>query len=440
MQKIIKALRFELWGLALIGLALVLYSARAQALTTTFSRISVDGSGTQSNNHSNNHSASYDGRYVAFMSEASNLVASDTNGTQDLFVKDTVGGSVERVNLTSAGAQFTGNYTVYEPFISGTGRYVAFSTNSNQIYTSIYHTGIEAYLYDTVTDTTSMVSQISGTEGNGHSYVRSVSVDGRFVLIQSAATNFVASDTNGQYDLFVKDMVTGQFTTVNQNASGNPAGYVGGTADLNCDGSLVAYSSFSTTVVDSDASSNISSQSDIFLADLRNGYKNTNVTKGGNNESSIPSISCDGSAIAFESLATNLAGSDTNSRRDIYWYGVVDKNFKNASTTSGGTLANSDSNEPNISEFGDYVVFASPASNLDGTAGSVTSSQIYLKNVKSGAVDLISREQDNTATSYASINASVSFDGKVAHFETEDGNVVPSDTNAKYDIFKVTIN
>ena len=159
---------------------------------------------------------SADGRYVAFQSGASNLAAGDTNGTgSDVFLHDLATGTTI---LVSAG----GNLNSYSPSISADGRYVSYySFASNLVASDSNGTTADIFVYDRVTGTTEIISN----GGNGGSLNPSISLDGRFVTFESSATNLDAGDTNGSArDLFVHDRqdgVTRLLTGGANGASGN---------------------------------------------------------------------------------------------------------------------------------------------------------------------------------------------------------------------------
>jgi len=174
--------------------------------------VSVDSSGAQSNNYSRFPSISADGRYVAFESEASNLVAGDTNGGGDVFVHDRQTGATTRVSVSSSGEQ--ANDSSGAAAISGDGRYVAFYSYASNLVAGDTNGMIDTFVHDRQTGTTTRVSvDSSGAEANGNSddnyFAVSISGDGRFVAFMSEASNLVAGDTNGAIDIFVHDGQTG---------------------------------------------------------------------------------------------------------------------------------------------------------------------------------------------------------------------------------------
>ena len=166
-------------------------------------RVSLASDSTQGNGDSYSPSISADGRYVAFRSSASNLVSGDTNGTSDIFVHDRQGGGTTRVSVASDGTQ--GNGDSYSPSISADGRYVAFmSAASNLVSGDTCCSDI--FVHDRQSGQTTRVSVASdGAQGNNHSWYPSISADGRYVAFHSYASNLVSGDTNSAPDVFVHD-------------------------------------------------------------------------------------------------------------------------------------------------------------------------------------------------------------------------------------------
>jgi len=154
---------------------------------------------------------SNDGRYVTFTSRASNLVAGDTNGFEDAFVYDRLSKTTERVSVASDGAQGIGA-SVF-PVISTDGRYVAFFSNASNLVPGTEANSADApdvYLRDRVTNTTILVSRDSqGKTGNGSSVDAQLSLDGRYLAYFSNSTNIVDGDTDGLFDIYVYDISTG---------------------------------------------------------------------------------------------------------------------------------------------------------------------------------------------------------------------------------------
>ncbi len=170
--------------------------------TGTMTLVSVASNGTQSNYLSAIPSISADGRYVAFDSGATNLVPGDTNQTTDVFVKDLQTGTLTRISTASNGTQ--GNFWSDNAKISADGRYVAFLSGATNLVPGANWINTNVFVKDLQTGTLTRISAASnGTQGNAESSRASISADGRYVAFDSLATNLVPGDTNNTWDVFV---------------------------------------------------------------------------------------------------------------------------------------------------------------------------------------------------------------------------------------------
>jgi Tol biopolymer transport system component len=196
-------------------------------------RLSVDSSGTQGNSYSHYPSISADGRYVAFSSGASNLVNGDSNGITDVFLRDTQTGITTCISVNSSGPWW--NTDSNFPSISADGRYVAFDSSASNLVSGDSNGSRDIFLRDTQTGTTTRISvDSSGTQGDSDSNYPSISADGRYVLFNSFANNLVSGDTNNEWDVFVVPATTLFALTVNKTGPGSgtvtssPAGIICG--------------------------------------------------------------------------------------------------------------------------------------------------------------------------------------------------------------------
>ena len=183
-------------------------------LTQTTERVSVDSAGTEGNSGSDGPSISANGRFVVFWSDATNLVRGDTNGVADVFVRDRLTRTTERVSVDSAGNEGNGASGLHshsEYSISADGRFVAFVSSATNLVPGDTNGAADVFVHDRLTRTTERVSVDSaGNEANSSSFDPVISADGRFVAFSSAATNLVPGDTNEQPDVFVRDRKTAE--------------------------------------------------------------------------------------------------------------------------------------------------------------------------------------------------------------------------------------
>jgi Tol biopolymer transport system component len=284
--------------------------------TDTVERVSVSGAGAEGNNGSANPSISADGRYVAFDSYATNLVGSDGNGVRDIFVYDRQADTIERVSVSDGGAE--GDQNSYSPSISADGRYVAFDSTATTLVASDTNGVRDIFVYDRQAGTIERVSvSSSGTPADDSSFRASISADGRYVAFESSATNLVSGDGNGASDVFVYDRQTAVIERVSRSGAGVPGNSDSTNASISADGRYVAFESSATNLASGDANGAL----DVFVYDRQTGtIVRVSVNSDGlegDSESGGPAISGDGGTVAFESDATNLVSGDTNGTTDV---------------------------------------------------------------------------------------------------------------------------
>ena len=289
--------------------------------TGTTTAVGRGPGGTQANNHSQSPTISADGRYVAFSSWATNLVAGDTNDNTDVFVHDRATGATIRVSVASNGAQANNQSLV--PAISADGRWVAFMSLAFDLVPGDTNGAADTFVHDRQTGATTRVSVgPGGVEGNSSSsnaIAPSISADGRYVAFSSNASNLVAGDSGNVADVFVHDRQNGTTTRVSVGLGGSESnGFSDYGLSMSADGRWVAFASSGTNLV---AGIDIG-YSSVFVYDRQSSTTTaasvtTNGTNG-NNPSAMPAISADGRVVAFESHANNLVSGDTNGWSDIF--------------------------------------------------------------------------------------------------------------------------
>lgn len=351
------------------------YDLQAEQL----SRVSVTPEGVSANGWNDDPWISANGRHVAFISTATNLIADDTNGYADIYVYDRETGLSHRVSIDSEGNQSNSHSST--PTTSFDGRYVAFTSGADNLVLDDTNGVSDVFVYDHTTGDMTRVSVDSeGNQGNMRSTSPSISADGRFVSFMSEASNLIPDDTNSDYDIFVHDRLTGETTRVSVDSEGNQANYGSSeVSSISANGRYVTFSAFSTNLVTDDSNG----VTDVFVHDRETG-ETTRVsinTEGieGNNVSAMPSISADGRYVTFYSYATNLVPDDTNGYKDIFVHDRDTGETLRASLDSEGNEANNSSNRPAISADGSYVTFESLASNLvtENTDSNYASMEIY---------------------------------------------------------------
>lgn len=356
---------------------------RHDRVTGVTALASANAAGEEANNHSNTPSISANGRFVAFASDADNLVVGDSNGVGDAFVRDMDTGIVERVSVDSSGVE--GNSDSFWPRISADGLSVAFVSVASNLVGGDSNSRPDVFLHDRATSTTQLISISSaGVQANGDNNRPVVSADGAFVAWASFANNLVASDTNNTWDIFVRDVAGGVTERVSVHTNG--------------------------------AEANLFSQA--------------------------PSISGDGRFVAFHSQATTLVDNDTNNQLDAF---VRDRTLSETirvSVNSLGDESNGESLRPSISSSGDLVVFASDANNLTLDEFGPWF-DVYVHDLQTGETAIVSTSTSAGAPDQNSgqneWGLALSGDGSIAAYESAAGNLVLGDTNGVEDVFSTDI-
>src|SRR5690242_10558967 len=335
--------------------------------------VSVGSGGVQPDTFVGLPAISRDGRFVAFYSEADNLVSNDTNRIRDIYVRDRMLGTIEIASLAPDGSQSQGFFGSDEPAISANGRYVAFWSDATNLVPHDTNDLTDVFVHDCVTGKNDRVSVgPGGVQANDDSSAGgppALSAGGRYVAFASAASNLVQGDTNGAYDIFVRDRKLGRTERVSVGQHGVQAGDASYYPAISADGRYVAFVSVASNLVPGDSNGSL----DVFVRDRVNGTtERVSVGAGGvqaraQSGHSGVSISADGRYVAFESRAANLVPGDSNGRADVF---VRDRRLgttERVSVGQGGAEADGPSafgQVPAISGNGRSVAFQSYATNL----------------------------------------------------------------------------
>ena len=399
-------------------------------------RVSVSSAGQEGNNGSGWPVISADGRYVAFTSYASNLVEDDTNGYSDIFVHDCLTGQTSRVSVSSAGQQGNGNSGGDNGLsISANGRYVAFASEADNLVEYDTNGSCDVFVHDRQTGETTRVSVSStGEQADDDSRSPAISADGRYVAFKSTAGNFGWWDTRGYWDVFVHDRQTGETELVSVEIFGLYTGNShSGSPSISADGRYVAFESGATNLVQDDT--NV--KPDIFVRDRQTGETElvsvSSTGQQGNDRSSYDSsISADGRYVAFESMATNLVEGDTNGCQDIFVHDRQTAQTTRVSVSSIGEQANRESEYPGISADGRYVAFSSSASNL---VEGYMYGGAFVHDRQTSQTSRVNVSSTGQIGIGGSGGPSISSDGRYVAFASHADNLVEGDTNEACDVF-----
>ncbi|MBC7334918.1 MAG: PD40 domain-containing protein, partial [Clostridia bacterium] len=407
--------------------------ASSVSAAAVIERISVASDGTEGNDDSMDNAVSDDGRYVAFSSLASNLVAVDTNSAADIFLRDRLAGTTILVSAALGGGP--ANQASHNPDVSADGRIVAFDSLASNLVENDTNNTWDVFVRDMNTGQTRRVSVSgAGVEGNGESTTPAISASGRFAAFTSWATNLVENDTNGTGDVFVYDLQTSSIERVSVSSAGTEGnGFSRGSA-ISADGRYVAFVSSATNLVPGDTNA----VSDVFVRDRWLGTtERVSVASDGtegNGASSSPAISADGRYVAFSSEASNLVAGDTNGQSDVFVHDRLTGQTWRVSVSSGGTEANAASYCYAISADGDKVLFASDANNLDINDTNAYR-DIFVHQRSTGQTRLVSLNASGVAGNSYSDVPDFSSDGRWIVFRSLASNLVSGDTNDSWDVF-----
>ena len=327
-------------------------------LTGAVDRVTVALGGGTPNEHSGELSLSADGRYVAFRSYASNLVPNDTNGQPDVFVRDRVTGGVSRVSVDSNGQESNGES--FQPSISGDGRFVAFMSEASNLVPDDSNGVYDVFVFDRTTQATERISVATdGTEGNMASDHPSMSRDGRFVAFQSAATNLSVDHTDS-YKILVRDRSTATTKPLGAHSSWGNSVF----PKISDDGRYVAFQSYATDWVSNDTNGLWDVFVHDRQTGVTRRASVASSGAQANGPSSLAAISGDGRYVAYSSEATNLVAGDTNAVADVFVWDRVARRTDLVSAGLSGRPADGMSQWTSINRDGRYVVFESRAGNL----------------------------------------------------------------------------
>jgi dipeptidyl aminopeptidase/acylaminoacyl peptidase len=319
--------------------------------------VSDNGSGVPANTTSHTPNISPDGRFVAFLSNATNLVGNTVSNGFHIYLRDLQSDTTELVDVDTNGVGSTDeSFTTLS--LSADGRYVAFGSPDGSLVGSDDNNAEDVFVRDLVAGTTEMISQRDVTvipqaaDGFTMMSPSSVSEDGRWLAFTSKADDLVLNDTNQALNVFVRDLVNGTNFLASVGADGGPA--LGGNSEnalISADGRYVVFISAATNLV----TGPINTNANVFRRDLQTGITvlvsvGTDGVSPGNGDASLPVISPDGRYVAFLSWAANLVAGMT-SGLNTYWR---DMNLGQTVGLNGYYYVYG----PSLSSDGRYVAYA----------------------------------------------------------------------------------
>jgi len=410
----------------LLGLAAASVALAATAGTT---RMSVNTAGLEQDGVSQYASISDDGLIVAFASDAPDLVAGVGDGTPQVYVRDRSAGTTALVSMSSLG--FVGDgASPFAPSVSANGRYVTFESDATNLIHGDTNDVTDVFVHDLVTRETERVSVgLSGEQLPGGGQSPSISGDGRFVAFT------VPGETDDSADVYVWDRDTRNATLVSAAPSGDPASGWSGTPSISDDGRFVAFYSDAPNLT---AAADTNGAGDIFRRDLVDEVTvRVSVGASGaqaNGESAFPSVSADGSRVAFASDATNLVANDTNTTVDVFVRDLAAGTTTRVSVTASGAQADGTSLPPSIPADGLHAPVACyPTTLLPGATNGMP--DVFVRDVATAVTRRVSVKSSGAQVDFGGDAPSISATGCVVAFDSEAPDLVAGDTNEWRDVF-----
>lgn len=418
-------------------------------------RANVGASGVESEDGAGQAAVSADGRFVAFASDAADLVPGDTNGDSDVFVRDRTTDVLQRVSVTSSGAEIRGDSMC--PSLSADGRYVAFLSKGTNLLPNGNLPRPAVYVHDRQTRTTTLVSvALDGRLPDRASECPSISADGQRVAFASYATDLVAGDDNRVRDVFVRDLARGVTLLASVAADGGFPEADSMTPSLSADGRYVAFGSDAPDLL-ADVALPRSRRAfevtrpHVYVRDLEAertelvDVAHAHPLDAPDGYGTTPSISGDGRYVAFYSRAKNLAVGVDGEFDKIYvrdrvggttWIAsVVDPTETDCGREGVDVQCKSGAKgRPAISADGRFVAFSSrtlfhlPANRWSGD-------QIYVFDNFGWRLRRLSVDPSGSPGEACSWDPAISGDGRVVAYASKSTVIVPDDEGVDVDVF-----
>lgn len=420
MNKIIK---HNLWLTVYLSLLLPVLAAAQQAKLISINMAGTMGvGGFQSVDRV---PASADGRYVLFASIATGITQeSDTNGNIDVFLRDTITNTTRLVSASTAGNS-TGNNLSEPGSISADGRYVAFSSTATDLVAQTVPAGGAAYVRDMQTNMTRVIS-LNAVGGVGHGDLPFISANGQFVVFRSF-NQLMPPDNNVFWDVYIHNLQAGTTRLVSINAAGNGTGDNNALSAqsqrvVSDDGRYVVFQSIATNFSTIPNTGALRSQ--VHVRDMQLGVNipvslNPDQTVFGNNHSEAPNISANGRYVSFQSAASNIVAGDTNNASDVFQRDLQTGITARVSFNSGGTGGTFSSGGARMTPDGRYTAFVSSASLLPNDTQPGTT-DVYVYDRQTATNRLVSVNLNGIGGG-GSGAATISDDGRFVAFPSSGG-------------------
>ncbi|MBL9139197.1 MAG: S8 family serine peptidase [Verrucomicrobiales bacterium] len=397
-------------------------SGRLKAMT----RLS---SGRWADDHSGDAVVSADGRWVAFGSQATNLVAGDREGFRDIFLADRQTGDIVRVSQTPAGVGAAADSGAV--VISADGRFVAFVCSAGNLTSGDSNGQDDVFLWDRETRQIELVSVRQGTRnsGNAGSDSMSISADGQIVVFASDASNLVTSDTNQARDVFVRDRSRNTTERVSVTSTGSQARGGSESPSVSADGRYVAFHSGANNLVLPDGNQ----AWDVFVRD-RTAGRTEGVSLTGDGDSVFPVISGDGRFVLYHSLADNLDGQTSDDWLAVFLYDREAKRTLRISRAPGSATSTGNSYADALSADGRFATVTTESVDV-APGGAPGFFRAFLYDRLTDTLGPIAVSDAGRSADDSAFYTRLSADGRILVFTSYGANLTPDDGNGVSDVF-----
>ncbi len=415
--------------------ALALAAGLALISASCIARVSLTAGGGQANGASNDSSLSSNGRYLAFVSSASDLVGDDANGQVDVFVRDLWTGATTRVSSSSSGVE--SDAPAWDPFISGDGMRIVFWSHATNLIDGELSSTTNAYLHDLSNGTTIRVASTpTGEIPDGPSYSPAISADGTTVVFESEATNLVPGDTNQRRDIFRFDVASADLERVSVSNDGSQADSGSTHGSVSGNGETIAFTSYATNLVPGDTNN----QNDVFVRDrVASTTERVSVSSSGVQLTDVlganaPVISASGQFVVFFSGDADLVPVDTNNTDDVFRHDRSTGDTTLVSTATDGSQGSHYSAQSSISDDGNLIAFQS-FSTFD-LAITTAIPDVFVKNMATGDLLWATRPVSGPGPNGFNYPPAISGNGLWVALASDATNLdTQDDTNNATDVF-----
>ncbi|MEV5241417.1 hypothetical protein AB0K89_20250 [Streptomyces cinnamoneus] len=410
-------------------------AAQDGAARPRLERLSSAADGRAGNGPSSEVSVSGNGRFAVFTSRASNLVAGDTNGVADVFVRDLRRGTIERVSVAGDGRQADGESGTAS--VSDDGRYVVFASHAGNLVPGSAPGQQNVFVRDRATGRTTALVKAGGQQPAARLHSPSVSADGRYVAFLSNRTDLVPGDTNGMTDAFVADRRTGTVRRVSVGSDGSQARLFSESPVISADGGTVGFMNPGTLGGESAPAATLGPRPRYFYVhDVRTGRTEKAATRPDGSGVRVDDVglSPDGRFALFSSDDSQIVPGDTNRKADLFAKDLRTGATRRISLAADGSQADGASRGAVMSADHRRVFFTSEATNL--VPGDTNArDDVFARDLLTGAVERLGVRADgsqSTAGDAGGVRADAA--GRTVVFEAP-GDLTPGGTPEQPEVY-----